>query len=525
MSNSEYWSKRFEQLELSQLQNVDKFNDILNEEYDKALASIQKEINNWFVRFAVNNQVSLKEAKKLLNSDELKELKWNIDDYIKYGEENGLDLIWRRELENASAKVHISRLEALQMQIQQEVEKLGYNQSLETKEFLIDTYQNNYYHTAYEIQKGINSAFIIQALDTNIIKKVISKPWTPDEFTFSDRIWKNKKELINSLHTDLTQMLIRGDSPDKLISKIAKEFNTSKNKAGRLVMTESAFFGSASRKDCFNDLDVKKYEIVATLDIHTSEICRGLDGKVYDMKDYQEGVTAPPFHPWCRTTTAPWFADESKYVQRAARGIDGKTYYIPANMKYNEWYETYINSSINKKQEFEFQQKSNKNYNKDYEQYIKYKQKLKNDFTQSFEDFQKMKYNNLNEYNDIKYTYRLKEHYDLVVEKGELSVLVDFNTYKNIDKQVQKKLIGQVTKNGIEIKSYSKHFIDRICGSIEEKREGVNIKDILDTINNSEDFKMSKKNNSIKIIGKNNIVSINPKTGNLIQTNPYSKEE
>lgn len=347
MSNSEYWSKRFEQLELSQLQNADKFNDVLKEEYDKALATIQKEINSWFVRFAVNNHVSLQDAKKLLNSDELKELKWSIEDYIKHGEENGIDLIWQKELENASAKVHISRLEALRIQIQQEIEKLGYEQNEETEEFLIDTYKNNYYHTAYEVQKGTNTAFVIQALDTNIIKKVISKPWAPDELTFSDRIWKNKKELINTLHTDLTQMLIRGDSPDKLITKIAKEFRTSKNKAGRLVMTECAFFGSASRKDCFNSLNVQKYEIVATLDTHTSEICRGLDGKVHDMKDYQPGVTAPPFHVWCRTTTAPWFTDESKFAQRAARGADGKTYYVPASMKYNEWYEKYVKNENN----------------------------------------------------------------------------------------------------------------------------------------------------------------------------------
>lgn len=346
MNNSEYWSKRFEQLELSLIKNEDKFNELLKDEYNKAFNSIQKEINNWFVRFAVNNQISLQEAKRLLNTNELKELQWNIDEYIKYGQENGLDLIWQKELENASAKAHISRLEALQLQIQQQIEKLGYNQSKSTEEFIIDTYKNNYYHTAYEVQKGINTAFIMQKLDTNIIKKIISKPWAPDDLTFSDRIWRNKKELIKSLQTDLTQSIIQGDSPDKLIEKVAKEFNTSKNKAGRLVMTESAFFGSTSRKDCFNNLGVKKYEIVATLDSHTSEICRELDGKVYDIKDYQPGVTAPPFHVWCRSTTAPYFADESKFAERAARNLDGKTYYIPANLTYSDWKKKYVKDNI-----------------------------------------------------------------------------------------------------------------------------------------------------------------------------------
>ena len=88
-------------------------------------------------------------------------------------------------------------------------------------------------------------------------------------------------------------------------------------------MTESAYFASASQKDCFNDLDVEKYEIVATLDSHTSAICQKLDGKVLDMKDYQSGVTAPPFHCWCRTVTVPFFDDD--YGERIARDYDGKT--------------------------------------------------------------------------------------------------------------------------------------------------------------------------------------------------------
>ncbi|MGG6514246.1 UNVERIFIED_CONTAM: phage head morphogenesis protein, partial [Clostridioides difficile] len=137
--------------------------------------------------------------------------------------------------------------------------------------------------------------------------------------------------------------IIRGENPKKLVNDFAKRFNVSKSQAKNLIMTESAFFASASRKDCFNDLNVEKYEIVATLDLKTSNICRELDGKVFDMKDYQVGITAPPFHCRCRTTTAPFFSDEEGY--RAARGEDGKTYYVPSSMKYNEWGEKYVKNN------------------------------------------------------------------------------------------------------------------------------------------------------------------------------------
>jgi hypothetical protein len=110
-------------------------------------------------------------------------------------------------------------------------------------------------------------------------------------------------------------------------------------------MTESAYFASAAQRDSYRELGVDKYEIVATLDSHTSETCRSLDGKVFDMTVYEPGATAPPFHPFCRTATAPWFPDGGDLFEpggRAARGEDGNTYHVPADMTYAEWEEKFV---------------------------------------------------------------------------------------------------------------------------------------------------------------------------------------
>jgi hypothetical protein len=58
------------------------------------------------------------------------------------------------------------------------------------------------------------------------------------------------------------------------------------------------------------------------------------------MTAYEVGVTAPPFHPWCRTTTAPYFADS--HGEHIARGADGEQYYGPADMNYAEWKEMFV---------------------------------------------------------------------------------------------------------------------------------------------------------------------------------------
>ncbi|KAF0193669.1 MAG: phage protein, partial [Bacteroidetes bacterium] len=340
LKNNDYWKKRMELLEESQLKKGQAYVQDLEKQYRVASQNIEKEISTWYSRFAINNNITMAEAKKLLNTKELKEFKWNVKDYIKFGEENALNQQWMKELENASARVHVSKLEALKLQMQQQVEVLYGNQQDGLDKLLRNVYSEGYYHTAWEIQKGFNIGWDLHDLNSNQLDKLLSKPWTLDNKTFSDRLWGNKQQLVGSLQTQLSQSVIRGQSPDKAIKAISEQFNVDKKKAGRLVMTESAAFASASQKDCFNALDVERFEIVATLDNNTSEICQDLDGEVFDMKDYQVGVTAPPFHPWCRTTTVPFFDDN--YTERAARGADGKTYYVPGNMKYADWKKRFV---------------------------------------------------------------------------------------------------------------------------------------------------------------------------------------
>lgn len=338
MKNSSYWKKRFELLEQLEHDEASTLLQELESHYLKAQRELEGQILAWHKRFAVNNNISMAEARKLLTTKELAEFKWDVKEYIKYGQENEVNPIWMQQLENASAKYHVSRLEALKIQTQQSLEVLFGNQLDDVDSLMKRIYSEGYYHTAYEMQNGFNIGWDIASIDQKKLERIISRPWAADGQNFSSRIWNNKSKLVNEVHTELTQMAILGKAPDQAIKNIASKLNTSKSNAGRLVMTESAYFSSVSQKDAFNDLDVEQFEIVATLDSHTSEICRGLDGHVFDMKDYEAGVTAPPFHPWCRTTTVPFFDDEFNLGERAARDEEtGKTYYVPSNMTYPQW--------------------------------------------------------------------------------------------------------------------------------------------------------------------------------------------
>lgn len=341
MRNADYWRGRFSILEDSAHREAQKTIQDMEELYLDAQRSVQKEIESWYARFAVNNQISLTDARKWLTAGQLEEFHWSVEQYIKIGEQAGLDAAWLKKLENASARFHISRLEAVQTGIQQQLELLYGNQVDSLDALLKKVVGNGYTHTAFEVQKGVGLGWDITGLDQKKLETLLSKPWTTDGRTFRDRCWLNKNDLVGSVSKSLTQGLLRGDSPAKITTAIQKQFGVHRYKAGRLVNTETTYFNAVATKECYKDLDVEMVEIIETLDSHTCSICGGLDGKVIPISQYEPGVTVPPFHPNCRGTTAP--AIDPKYAgERAARNADGNVYYVPANMKYADWKKAFV---------------------------------------------------------------------------------------------------------------------------------------------------------------------------------------
>lgn len=346
--DKKYWKDRFIEEESRVNQMAVKEIKKQQAEYDKAITRINQDIEIWYNRIAKNNDVTLANAKEMLNKKERDEFKWTVEEYIKKG--SGEDSFkFAKELENASAKYHIERLEAMKLQVRAEIEKLYNDNGRGFKNYLNDLYKDQYNHTFFEIAKGTGMGIgsNMYKLNDKLVNTVISNPWASDGKHFSNRIWEDKEKLLNTLYTEMTQVFIRGDKLDTLIEKVVKRMNTSRSNVARLVYTESAAYASKARIKTYEDLNIERYEIVATLDSRTSEICQGLDGKVFEFKDYEIGTTAPPFHVNCRTTTVPYFEDEEE-EKRAARDKDGKTYYVPSEMTYDEWFKKYQKNEVEK---------------------------------------------------------------------------------------------------------------------------------------------------------------------------------
>ena len=180
------------------------------------------------------------------------------------------------------------------------------------------------------------------------------------------------------------------------------------------------------------------------------------------------------------------FDDEWSGGERAARGEDGKTYYVPSDMTYSQWKEAFVGDSISE---------------------------------QTKKEFAKIKYN--------EDEWKMFKAFTSSIKSGELSALADFDLYKEISREMDEKLLGVVTSNNLTIIGKSNHSIARVIGSIEQRRNGVQVSDILDALTNKDSeilpVKEMKNGKSQKFRNKVVEVSVNPDTGIIIQVNPVHK--
>lgn len=332
------WKKRLEEVAKIQADKADVIENEIRKQYEKALASIAEQIELFYARYAKTNDISMAEARKLLDKSELNGFKMSLDEFKEKALDNA-DGKWTALLDSEYIKSRVSRLEALKCQIRSEIELLKQKQERSFTELLSDTYSDTFYRHMFEHTREIGFEVDFTGLDTTSVQKAVCTKWLDDN-NFSDRIWRDKEKLLRELNTNLVQGIIRGDSPDKMITALSKRMKVSRNYAAALVQTESAYIMNEAAFDTYKVLGVDEYEIVETLDSHTCKTCGDMDGKHIKSSEKEPGVNCPPFHTGCRGFTMPYFNDEfTVNEKRAARDENGRVYYIDGNISYKKWRE------------------------------------------------------------------------------------------------------------------------------------------------------------------------------------------
>ncbi|WP_231391273.1 MULTISPECIES: minor capsid protein [Megasphaera] len=342
---ADYWNERYERLKLEQMGKAEAVNKDLKRVYAASLRKLQADINDWYNRYATENGLSLADAKRQLTKRELKAFRLTLDEYKQLAKQKDLPNEFKKMLENASIRVRLDRAEQLYIQVVQSVAEMAKQQELDVSKLLKTVYEDSTYKTAYEVQNMQSKYKDVSVLNQEEITQAVNKPWAQDGKDFSTRIWKNGASLINTLQTEITQSLMVNEGTLLLAARVAHRYDVSFNEARRLVETETAYIQEKASFEVYDRLGVEQYQILATLDNKTSSICRHLDGKIFDVKDAKIGVTTPPFHCYCRTTTIPYIEGITDDWERAARDKNGKTEYVSSDLTYQEWYNKYVKNN------------------------------------------------------------------------------------------------------------------------------------------------------------------------------------
>lgn len=293
LSNTEYWQKREAYKLKKGLKDLKKIEKELVKAYKNAMNDIGKEISNFFYKYAKDNKLSYKDAQKYLNSKEYKEFKYDLKTYMKLIEDYA-DEELLLELNTLSMKSRISRLEELFYQCGKYINEVYETSNNRLQIAYSSTIKDNYYQTVYDIHKAIGVGASFSHIDNDMIKEILAFPWSGRHY--SQRLWTNRTKLKNAMVEELTQMLIQGKGVKETSKALSKRLDADLKNCIRLIQTEHAYFMEIASQKAYGECDVTKYQILATLDKRTSEICQKLDGEVFNVKDAVIGVNMPPFH-------------------------------------------------------------------------------------------------------------------------------------------------------------------------------------------------------------------------------------
>lgn len=343
--SNKYWENRANTRMASYHKNSDKAINIITNAYDKAIADINEEVRKIHDKFALEGDLTPGEARQLLNSkiskDELEDLKLKIN----HIQDEDLKKYLMSRLNSPAYKARMTRLEALKENIYIECKK-AYEVELEvSKAAYIDTINNAYYKSIFDIQKGLEVGFSFAQIPTKTIEAILNDPWSGKHF--SKRIWNNTDVLADHLNKIVTSGFMSGKGTKKMSLELAEATNVSKFAAERLIRTETTYMANVAEMESYKECDIEKYRFLATLDLRTSDVCREHDSKIYEVDKGVPGENLPPLHPHCRSTTVAHFEDEDSTwldKRRARNPETGKTYTVWADTNYEKWYKKYVSS-------------------------------------------------------------------------------------------------------------------------------------------------------------------------------------
>lgn len=298
MTSSEYWKKREADALKSYQKDEEAYYEEIQEIYADMMERIQKEIDSFYIKYAVKEDISMAEAKKRVSQLDIKAYARKAKKYVRNRDFSDKA---NEEMRLYNATMKINRLEMLKANIGLELVS-GYD---ELQKYFEQTLTDRTLDE-FKRQAGILGETITD--NAEMVHSIVDASF--HNATFSDRIWMHQDVLKNQLSSLLQTGLIQGRNPRRLAVELRKYFNVGIGNSERLMRTELARVQTAAQKRSFEKNGFEEYEFIANGT--ACEKCAGLDGQHFKVAKMMPGTNAPPMHPNCRCSTAA-YQDSAEY--------------------------------------------------------------------------------------------------------------------------------------------------------------------------------------------------------------------
>ncbi len=405
IKNIKYWEMREARNMYKDMQLAEDCAKELSVIYSKAAIYTAKQIEGIFNRFASKHHLTRDEAINLLSEADSKDFEKLLEAYKNKTGAQKREVL--AELEAPAYKNRMKRLDDINKSINKLVNAIEFKERDAIGKTMRQVYESSYHHAVYEAARMSGLDLQTGPIDEGALETILKKKWLGQNY--SERVWNNTQKVADALKEELMIGALTGKTEKEMTDSINEQFLSGRNKARRLVRTESSYIHNEAHFQAYKDYGIEEYRFVATLDLRTSQICRERDGSVYRVNDKKIGVNAPPMHPWCRSTTIMNLDDETMHnLERFARDpVTGKRMKVPADETYKEWYQRMVEK--HGAEAINTAEKLTENYSSDKKQQKKYLNSLdKENMSLSQSEFKDSKNKNKEVSNDLKTNVKAK---------------------------------------------------------------------------------------------------------------------
>jgi SPP1 gp7 family putative phage head morphogenesis protein len=404
-----YWQKRAIKAEKKVNDGAKQLEDVVVRAYRQAQVYMAEQVAKLFTRTKQQTGLDEDEAKRLLNhtvpAAELVELRRLAKDVSN----PELQKQAKQRLTGLALKHRITRAEDLKAKAYISAKQVADVQLEKQTSFYIDTIHELYKEAIAEsiirdAQPSVKKGHEFKQLSTKSVENILDSHWKGSNY--SKRLWGDTEALAKRLEELFTVEALTGMSEFKMAQAIASEFGRSINVSRRLIRTEANYMANQGKLKAWQTRGIERYQIIAILDLRTSEICQHQDHKVYLVEDAEVGVTMPPFHPWCRSIIAYYSERLANTPRKAIDPITGKTVDIKGDATYNDWMDKL--KDLHSDDEIEKMKQKTINLKKDTNDLSRMKSVLGASSPQILEQYQELKYNGGSEWTKLKDNYFVK---------------------------------------------------------------------------------------------------------------------